>query len=241
MATLHFRASVSIALHERFKNVSHQPRVAQNSRDPRGHAEVYCSYKDVQARQTLSLRVTARWSTACSHYLNDEERPRLADKAEGLGKLLPIRDLWVQKERCKEEERPLGLPFAALKKATYVLQWYKNTAGLKGPPRTVFHGVYAPDRGGRGRRRSRPLILSIWPAPYDRKRSGQTFMQIVDSLTGLINAIAQAKPNTAVFRGVTSSAKHNPVPSVGRLKFSYEKKERGPRQDARRERYRRIN
>ncbi len=45
----------------------------------------------------------------------------------------------------------------------------------------------------------------------------------VDSFTALINAVTQAKPNTAVFRGVTSSTQHKLIPSVGRLKFTHEK------------------
>lgn len=44
----------------------------------------------------------------------------------------------------------------------------------------------------------------------------------VNSLTGLIKATIRANPNTAVFRGVTSSEKHKLIPSVGRLKFTHE-------------------
>ncbi len=44
----------------------------------------------------------------------------------------------------------------------------------------------------------------------------------VKSLTGLIRATTRADPNTAVFRGVTSSD-YKLIPSVGRLTFTHEK------------------
>jgi hypothetical protein len=50
---------------------------------------------------------------------------------------------------------------------------------------------------------------------------------VVDSLMELIDAVThQARPNTAIFRGVTSSSEHKLIPSVGRLKFTYEKGKR---------------
>jgi hypothetical protein len=39
---------------------------------------------------------------------------------------------------------------------------------------------------------------------------------------GLIKATTRANPNTAVFRGVTSS-EYELIPSVGRLEFTHEK------------------
>ena len=44
----------------------------------------------------------------------------------------------------------------------------------------------------------------------------------VDSLPALISAVMHANPNTAVFRGVTSSTEQKLIPSVGRIKFTHE-------------------
>jgi hypothetical protein len=47
-------------------------------------------------------------------------------------------------------------------------------------------------------------------------------VDIVNSLMGLIETLTRANPNTAIFRGATSS-EYNLIPSVGRIKFTYEK------------------
>jgi type I restriction enzyme M protein len=53
----------------------------------------------------------------------------------------------------------------------------------------------------------------------------------VNTLTEMIDAIAQAKPNTAVFRGVTSSTDHRLITSVGRLNFTYVRGKRTLKQE----------
>ena len=145
------------------------------------------------------------------YHLDDDERPRL-DKAEGLGNGYQVRHLRVRRNGAESEEDVFAYVAApgAIHDDLPPFQWYKNMvidgATQNGLPESYVRQIEAieavPDPG-RSSPRSRPRAAA-------GKRRGRTPLstlpiRIVDSLTELIEAVAQAKPNTAVFRGVTSA------------------------------------